>query len=251
MAAAQMRNLALEVVTELFAQIATSYPVLREAFQGSASTILEEAEEECTKALEQLLAREKDPFTINDFLQAHINKLRYDRFDMAIERAFGSLQSATADSWSAAKEEVASSLRTWYRQTHGVDSGANAEEMAAIMEAYYTLASKRFVDNVCCRGERNKEPRIFFPLLDDFSVRSWPRQRGDYDRVLDFTPNYLAWAFQTLPIVHSVYGGGGRPLHLVLVLRDPVDRAFSECVSISRSLASHAPPQLTQRSLAT
>ena len=34
MAAAQMRNLALEVVTELFAQIATSYPVLREAFQG-------------------------------------------------------------------------------------------------------------------------------------------------------------------------------------------------------------------------
>ena len=149
MAAAQMRNLALEVVTELFAQIATSYPVLREAFQGSASTILEEAEEECTKALEQLLAREKDPFTINDFLQAHINKLRYDRFDMAIERAFGSLQSATADSWSAAKEEVASSLRTWYRQTHGVDSGANAEEMAAIMEAYYTLASKRFVDNVC------------------------------------------------------------------------------------------------------
>ena len=94
MAAAQMRNLALEVVTELFAQIATSYPVLREAFQGSASTILEEAEEECTKALEQLLAREKDPFTINDFLQAHINKLRYDRFDMAIERAFGSLQSA-------------------------------------------------------------------------------------------------------------------------------------------------------------
>ena len=52
MAAAQMRNLALEVVTELFAQIATSYPILREAFQGAASTILEEAEEECTKVLE-------------------------------------------------------------------------------------------------------------------------------------------------------------------------------------------------------
>ena len=82
-----------------------------------------------------LLAREKDPFTINDFLQAHINKLRYDRFDTAVERAFGSLQSATADSWSAAKEEVASSLRGWYRHTHGVDSGANAEEMSAIMEA--------------------------------------------------------------------------------------------------------------------
>ena len=74
---------------------------------------LELGPEECTKVLEALLAREKDPFTINDFLQAHINKLRYDRFDMAIERAFGSLQSATADSWSAAKVEVASSLRTW------------------------------------------------------------------------------------------------------------------------------------------
>ncbi|EOD31002.1 hypothetical protein EMIHUDRAFT_203064 [Emiliania huxleyi CCMP1516] len=97
---------------------------------------------------------------------------------------------------------------------------------------------RRFVDNVCCRGERNKEPRIFFPLLDDFSVRSWPRQRGDYDRVLDFTPNYLAWAFQTLPIVHSVYGGGGRPLHLVLVLRDPVDRAFSEYCMFARDSSS-------------
>ena len=38
--------------------------------------------------MDNSLAREKDPFTVNDFLQAHINKLRYDRFSKAVAAAF-------------------------------------------------------------------------------------------------------------------------------------------------------------------
>ncbi|KAJ8614481.1 hypothetical protein CTAYLR_000866 [Chrysophaeum taylorii] len=161
MAAAQMRSLASEVVKELFENIAVSYPSLREAFQIVTATILETTEDESIQLLEGLISREKDPFTINEFLQAHINKLRYDRFEAAVESAFnvvatnGTGTASNNSSWSAAKEHVASSLRTWYRDAHGVSSSANAEDMSAILEAYWTLASKRFVDNACmCLDDR-------------------------------------------------------------------------------------------------
>ena len=78
-------------------------------------------------------------------MQAHINKLRHDRFQAAVAGAFGSTK-ASHESWSAAKEEVSASLRSWYRSTHGVNSSANAEDMSAILEAYWHLAAKVEVD---------------------------------------------------------------------------------------------------------
>lgn len=147
-AVSQMRVLALEVATKLVEAIALSYPVLRDAYRGVASRILEAAEMTCTEAVEGVLGREKDPFTVNDFLQAHINKLRHDRFAAAVNGAFSKCKSSH-DSWQAAKEEVAASMRSWYRTTHGVNSSANAEDMSAILEAYWHLAAKRFIDNAC------------------------------------------------------------------------------------------------------
>jgi len=157
MAAAQMRALASEVVCELFQKIAVSYPTLRNSLNEVALSILEETEGQALQLLDGLVMREKDPFTINEFLQAHINKLRYDRFEKSVDSAF----SGTANdkggltSWQATKEHVGASLRSWYRSTHGVNSSANAEDMSAILEAYWTLASKRFVDNACmCLDDR-------------------------------------------------------------------------------------------------
>jgi interferon-induced GTP-binding protein Mx1 len=109
--------------------------------------------------LEGLVLREKDPFTINEFLQAHINKLRYDRFESSVDTAFkGSVLadcSGQTRSWQATKSHIGASLRSWYLSAHGVSSSANAEDMSAILEAYWTLASKRYVDNVCmCLDDR-------------------------------------------------------------------------------------------------
>ena len=136
------------MATKLVEAIALSYPALRDAYRGVAARILEGAEQTCTDAVDKILAREKDPFTVNDFLQAHINKLRHDRFQKAVNGAFAKTK-ASHDSWSAAKEEVAAHLKTWYRATHGVNSAANAEDMCAILEAYWHLAAKRFTDNAC------------------------------------------------------------------------------------------------------
>lgn len=156
MAAAQMRALAGEVVQELFQKIAVSYPALRDSLNEVASSILEESESQALRLLDGLVVREKDPFTINEFLRAHINKLRYDRFEKCINAAFdGTEGGGEITSWQATKEHVGASLRIWYRSAHGVSSSANAEDMSAILEAYWTLASKRFIDSACmCLDDR-------------------------------------------------------------------------------------------------
>ncbi|KAG5184845.1 Mx2, Mx-like dynamin-related GTPase [Tribonema minus] len=151
-AAAEVRALTLEVASRLLEVLVVQYPALREAVRGVARRVLEEAHGSALQALDDLLRKEKDPFTVNDFLEQHINKLRYDRFETAVAAAFQELQGkATADKagWAAAKENVGQALRRWYRATHGVNSASNAEDMSAILEAYWLLAAKRFVDNAC------------------------------------------------------------------------------------------------------
>merc|ERR1711977_603748 len=145
MAAAQMRALASEVVRELLQAIAVSYPILRESMGAVASSILETSEHEALRLLEGLVLREKDPFTINEFLQAHINKLRYDRFESSVDAAFkGSILgdcSGQSGSWQATKSHIGASLRSWYLSAHGVSSSANAEDMSAILESYWCISS--------------------------------------------------------------------------------------------------------------
>lgn len=40
-------------------------------------------------------------------------------------------------------------IRDWYKTTHSVSPQASAADMAEIMEAYWNLSSKRFIDNCC------------------------------------------------------------------------------------------------------
>lgn len=58
--------------------------------------ILEELLEKVSKEIDNIVQREKDPFTINDFLTQHINKIRYDRFEAAVDGAFKAINSANA-----------------------------------------------------------------------------------------------------------------------------------------------------------
>ena len=57
-----------------------------------------------------------------------------------MDRAFAAIR--TNDNWNGAKEDVAASLRQWYRATRAVSAMANAQDMSGILEAYWTLAAK-------------------------------------------------------------------------------------------------------------
>jgi hypothetical protein len=73
----QIRALTLEVASRLLEVLVVQYPALREAVRGVARSVLEEAHASALEALDDLLRKEKDPFTVNDFLEQHINKLRW------------------------------------------------------------------------------------------------------------------------------------------------------------------------------
>lgn len=94
-----------------------------------AATVLEEAATKAQAHVHEVLTREKDPFTLNDFLQQWVNKLRHDRFTAAVETAFAEAHS-NATQWQALKEEVCLSLRSWYRGAHAISARASAQEMS-------------------------------------------------------------------------------------------------------------------------
>ena len=60
------------------------YPALRETIRLVASRVLSDAVDQTTVKMKDILQREKDPFTMNDFLQQWVNKLKFDRYDKKI-----------------------------------------------------------------------------------------------------------------------------------------------------------------------
>jgi interferon-induced GTP-binding protein Mx len=147
-------EVAKEVCREMASLLLAAYPALQQAIVEVTNQVLEEAAVKATDHGQSLLDREKEPFTLNSFLQQWVNKLRYDRFAQAVEDAF-TASSHPGSNWQGLKDEIYLSMRSWYRETHAVSALASAQEMAGIMEAYWNLSMKRFVDNVCMACDRD------------------------------------------------------------------------------------------------
>jgi len=57
-------------------------------------------------------------------------------------------------------------LREWYKLTHSISPLASALDMTEIMEAYWHLASKRYIDN-CCTAADSHLLNNLPPLIQD------------------------------------------------------------------------------------
>ena len=93
------------------------YPALRDVIRSVASKVLSESLEGCTSKMAELIEREKDPFTLNDFLQQRVNKIKLDEFNAAVDRCFENARTPASD-WGGLKEEIYTGMQQWYRQTH-------------------------------------------------------------------------------------------------------------------------------------
>lgn len=144
---------AIQVAGRLAELLLGHYPILQESLKNATEKVLQEATQKALVKLTEILQREKDPFTLNEFLQQWVNKLRFDRFSKAVEQAFEQAKNP-ASNWNGLKEEIYSSMRQWYRDTHAISALASAHEMSAIMEAYWNLSAKRFVDNCCMISDK-------------------------------------------------------------------------------------------------
>lgn len=175
-----VRTIAQEVAGKLSDVLLVQYPSLRDTIRMVAAQVLDDAVEEAAKKVADLLAREKDPFTMNDFLQQWINKVRLDRFNEAVHHCFDNAKTP-ASNWSGLKDEVFQSLRQWYRTTHSVSPLSSAQDMCAILEAYWNLSSKRFIDNVCMVVDREilgklsqaMQEQMFRFVRDDSKLESF------------------------------------------------------------------------------
>lgn len=63
----QVRSLSLEVATKLLDVLVVQYPALREAVRSVAGIVMEAAYEAALEEVDELLAKEKDPFTVSFF----------------------------------------------------------------------------------------------------------------------------------------------------------------------------------------
>ncbi len=52
-------------------------------------------------------------------------------------------------------DAVQSSLGDWYMRSHGVNSTVIVNDMCALLQAYWHVATKRLVDNVCMTMEKD------------------------------------------------------------------------------------------------
>jgi interferon-induced GTP-binding protein Mx1 len=101
----EVQNVALEVSSSLSEVLFLQYPGLRDALRTMTETVLRTLADETALKLKDVLVREKDPFTLNDFLQQWVNKLRFDRFSAAVDATFDSAKN-TGSNWGGLKEEV-------------------------------------------------------------------------------------------------------------------------------------------------
>jgi interferon-induced GTP-binding protein Mx1 len=149
----EVGTIAQNVAGALADSLLSQYPNLCRELRTISSKILTDSIEDCKKKLNDLLVREKDPFTLNDFLQQWINKLRYDRFSDAVDISFEHTKASPIE-WDDLKTEIFDKMKSWYKSTHSVSPMANAREMASILEAYWNLSSKRFVDSCCMMTDK-------------------------------------------------------------------------------------------------
>lgn len=142
-----------DVACKLSEVLLGQYSGLMQALKMATESILDTITEESTKRVDDLLAREKDPFTLNDFLAQWVNKIKFDRFSSAVDTCFEDAKNP-ATNWNALKEEIFMGMRHWYRSTHSVSANASAQEMSAILEAYWHLSAQRFTDNCCMLADK-------------------------------------------------------------------------------------------------
>lgn len=89
----EVHAIAQEVSGGLADVLIQQYPALRDCIRQGAATVLANSIDRTKTQLENVLSKERDPFTLNDFLQQWVNKLRFDKFSEAVDVVFDNLKS--------------------------------------------------------------------------------------------------------------------------------------------------------------
>jgi Dynamin GTPase effector domain len=147
--------------------------------------------------IESLIIREQDPFTAQDILLEVLNGIRFRAFDKILLDILDTAASRPPPSSGAKNNQVSSSelsaglreevrrkLGSWYIQRHGVDAHGNVQEMATLIQAYWDVASRRLVDNVCMCVEMEFTNKVVRELEAQCFLHSVSMDKSAVERAL-------------------------------------------------------------------
>lgn len=132
-------------------RIFEAYPLLKTYIDQLTSDLVESLNIKLREDLDTLIIREQDPFTTQEQLLEVVNSIRFRNFDNALRQILDSVDSQVVNQQNkyALEEDVRLRLGHWYMRRHGVDSMGNKQELITLIQAYWDIASRRLIDNVC------------------------------------------------------------------------------------------------------
>jgi len=153
-----------EIMSRLVADIFKQFPFLQAAVHDALIVkLIQSRLDSARQRVEQLLKLERDPFTLNHYLWDTINNARLKKFEEKLDQAILVSKHPTSPGL-CEHAFLKTQMVSWFRDDSGI-GGSNivqeAEEMIAIVHAYWKTATKRYIDNVCnvideelCKGTK-------------------------------------------------------------------------------------------------
>lgn len=161
----------------LIATLVPGYPALASVITDIATKLINELSDDLVSKLEDIFVKESDPFTTNENMLDLINQLRFRNFDRALGQVMNTVEKG--DSMSDMEAQIIQRFGGWYMQSHGVNVKSKVEDMIIMIEAYWDVATKRIVDNVCMTMEHDFLGKLLkrlesecFLLATDFGQKS-------------------------------------------------------------------------------
>lgn len=155
------------VCAELIETLVPAYPALIHAVQKIASSLITEMSDSLSAKVDDVFKKETEPFTANENMLDLINQLRFKNFDKALDQVLGSIDAAKEDPVRKYQAELTQRLGSWYMAYHGVNIRSKVEDMTIMIEAYWDVATKRLVDNVCMTIEHDFLVALLLRLESD------------------------------------------------------------------------------------
>jgi len=150
----QVVHASRSVCNELVQRVVPSYPKLAATMYQVAAGLINDQSDALAQRLEDVFVKESDPFTTNENMLELINQTRFRKFDRALQHVMNSV-AKPGDSQDSVEAQVIQTLGGWYMNTHGVNTTSRVEDMTIMIEAYWDVATKRLVDNVCMTIEHD------------------------------------------------------------------------------------------------
>ena len=127
-----------------------------------------------------MFAKEADPYTANESMVELIDQIRARNFEIALNSSLGA--AGQRGSLDEIKAHTKATLGDWYIKTHGVNTTSKVEDMCTLLEAYWDVATKRLVDNVCMTLEHDFTNTVL-KLLEEAAFLCRAARRFDASRV--------------------------------------------------------------------